>query len=98
MAKRRLDGKREAGLHAFAAAACPHLRDVPPRTLVRGMVVAETATAGSLLVPVVPATVGAAGPAAFGTGLVGTYLRVPGLRRARRAERGRGQLRVRTIR
>lgn len=81
MAKRELDSKGAAGMHAFAAMAYPVLKDVPPATFIKGMAAAETAIAASLLVPVVPATVGAAGLTAFGTGLLGTYLRVPGLRR-----------------
>jgi hypothetical protein len=78
--KRGLDERGAEGLHAFAASAYPQLRSVAPRTFVHGMTVAESAIATSLLVPVVPATVGAAGLTAFGAGLVGTYWRAPGLR------------------
>jgi hypothetical protein len=45
------------------------------------MVAAETGLAAALLVPVVPARVGGVGLSLFGAGLVGTYLRAPGLRR-----------------
>jgi hypothetical protein len=81
LAKRELDERGAKGLHRFASAAYPQLRRVSPATFVRGMTVAETAIAASLLVPVVPAPIGAAGLAVFGTALMGTYARVPGLRR-----------------
>ncbi|HZN15975.1 MAG TPA: hypothetical protein VFB78_17035 [Acidimicrobiales bacterium] len=81
LAKRELDEKGAKGLHRFASAAYPQLKRVEPATFVRGMTIAESTIAASLLVPVVPATVGAAGLTAFGVGLVGTYARVPGLRR-----------------
>lgn len=80
LSKRDLDERGAAGLHAFAASAYPTLESVSPGTFVRGMTVAESAIAASLLTPVVPATIGAAGLTAFGAGLVGTYWRAPGLR------------------
>lgn len=80
-AKLALDEKGTKGLHGFAAAAYPQLRAVSPTTFVRGMIAAESTIAASLLVPVVPAAVGGAGLAAFGTGLLGTYVRIPGMRR-----------------
>jgi hypothetical protein len=80
LTKRSLDEKGEKGLHAFAASAYPQLKQVSPHTFVKGMTVAESAIAGALLVPMVPDTVGAVGLAAFGTGLMGTYARTPGMR------------------
>ena len=81
LAKRELDEKGAKGLHRFASAAYPVLRAVSPTTFVRGMTIAESALAASLLVPVVPAPIGAAGLTVFGSALMGTYARVPGLRR-----------------
>ena len=81
LSKRELDEKGRRGLHAFASAAYPPLQHVSPATFGAGMTVAESAIAAALLVPFVPAPVGAAGLTAFGAGLVGTYARVPGLRR-----------------
>ena len=80
LSKRGLDERGADGLHAFAASAYPPLQSIPSRTFVQGMTAAEAAIATSLLVPVVPAAVGAAGLTAFGAGLVGTYWRAPGLR------------------
>jgi hypothetical protein len=81
LAKRELDERGKKDLHRFAKAAYPPLNKLTPAQFVAGMKVAETTVAGSLLVPVVPAPVGAAALTAFGAGLLGTYARVPGLRR-----------------
>ena len=78
--KRALDEQGIKGVHRFASTAYPPLKDVPPATFVRGMMLAESAIAASLLVPVVPVSVGAAGLTAFGVGLMGTYARTPGMR------------------
>jgi hypothetical protein len=91
--KRELDEKGKKAMHRLAKTAYPFLGDLDPATFVRGMTVAESTLAASLLVPVVPATIGAAGLTAFGGGLVGTYWRVPGIRRegsARPTELGLG--------
>jgi hypothetical protein len=82
LAKRELDEKGAKMLHRFASSAYPQLEAVPPATFVRAVTVAESAIAVSLLVPAVPATIGAAGLTAFGAGLMGTYARAPGMRRA----------------
>lgn len=67
-------------LEHFAASAYPFLAKVPPRLFVKTLSATELALATALLLPVVPATVAGAALTAFSAGLVGLYLRSPGLR------------------
>lgn len=67
-------------LENFAASAYPFLAKLPPKLFVRTLSATELAIATALLLPVVPATVAGAALAAFSAGLVGLYLRSPGLR------------------
>ena len=78
---RELDERGAKGLQRFAAAGYPFLKKLPPKTFQNGMVAAEFAVAGSLLVPGVPAAVGGAALTSFGTALLGVYARTPMLRR-----------------
>lgn len=74
------DEEAAAQTHGFAAAAYPFLKDVPPEQFNRGLAIAETAIGGALLTPGVPARVAGLGLTALGAGLLGLYLRAPGLR------------------
>ena len=60
-----------AGVHGMATATYPFLGPVEPRTFL--------ALGTALLVPVVPAVVAGAGLVAFSAGLLGLYLRTPGM-------------------
>jgi len=71
-----------AGFHGFASGAYPQLRDMPATQLLRTVSVAEVAVGAALLSPFVsPLTAGAA-LAGYSAGLVGLYVRTPGMRRA----------------
>jgi hypothetical protein len=73
------DEELHKGVHGMASTAYPQVSDVDPRTFVRAQGAAETALGAALLAPMVgPATAGA-GLAAFSTGLLGLYARIPGM-------------------
>ncbi|MBB2923032.1 hypothetical protein [Cellulomonas cellasea] len=81
LGKRGADAETAAGLHGMAVQAYPFLADVDPRTFVRVLSAAEIALGAALLLPVVPTGLAAAGLTAFSGGLVGLYLRTPGMTR-----------------
>jgi hypothetical protein len=68
------------GVHGFATAAYPGLKRLPPEKFVRLLSAGEIAVGAALLTPFVPATVAGAALTAFSAGLVGLYLKVPGMR------------------
>lgn len=70
-----------ANYHGMAANAYPVLKDIDPKTFTTVLAGTEVALGASLLVPVLPRTVVAAGFTAFSAGLVGLYLRTPALHR-----------------
>ena len=78
---RNLDEKAAKGLHRFAQAGYPFLDKVSPDLFAKGMLTGETVVATTLLVPVLPPVIGATALTAFGSGLMGVYLRAPGMRR-----------------
>ncbi|NYH54544.1 MULTISPECIES: hypothetical protein [Nocardiopsis] len=79
--KRGADEETAQGLHGMAAGAYPFLKDVDPVTFARMLSTAELTLGTALLLPVVPSRIAGAGLTAFGAGLVGLYLRTPGMRR-----------------
>ena len=87
LSHRDLDEKGAKGLHRFACAGWPFLQRLPARWFKRGMVAAEAAVAVTLLAPFVPPVIGAAGLVGFGSGLLGVYARMPGMRRSERSVR-----------
>ncbi len=78
--KLNADAESAEQTHGFATAAYPFLKDVPPEQFNRGLGIAETAIGAALLTPGVPARVAGIGLTALGGGLLGLYLRAPGLR------------------
>jgi hypothetical protein len=78
----KLQGGQEAaeGVHGFAATAYPEFKRLRPEQFNKILATTEIALGAALLAPVVPATLVGAGLTAFSAGLVGLYLRVPGLR------------------
>ncbi|MEU4834939.1 hypothetical protein [Streptosporangium sp. NPDC023615] len=79
-------GKRSAGpetaegLHGMAAGTYPFLKDMEPVRFVRLLSTAEIALGAALLIPVVPSLLAGAALTAFAGGLVGLYLKTPGMR------------------
>jgi hypothetical protein len=80
LAKRDPDDAAAAGMHGMAAGAYPFLADLEPKQFVKYLSTAEITLGAALLLPVVPAAVAGAGLAAFAGGLMGLYLKTPGLR------------------
>jgi uncharacterized membrane protein YphA (DoxX/SURF4 family) len=68
-------------LHGFAAATYPVLGKVEPEVFAKALSAAEVVTGVALLVPFVPTVVAGICLTAFSTGLIGMYLKTPGMRK-----------------
>jgi hypothetical protein len=68
-------------VHGFAAGTYPFLTSVPPQQFVQGLATAEIVLGAALLTPFVPTFVAGAALTAFSGGLLGLYLRTPGMRK-----------------
>ncbi len=77
------DEKTAAGLHGMARQAYPMLDEMHPADFTRLLSKAEIAIGVALLLPVVPTVVAGAALTGFAAGLIGLYLRIPGMRRER---------------
>jgi hypothetical protein len=81
LSKRKVPAEAAAGMHGFAAGTYPFLKSVPPEQFVKQLSTAEIAVGGALLTPFVPTTVAGALLTGFSGGLLGLYLRTPGMRK-----------------
>jgi hypothetical protein len=79
--KRGADEATAAGVHGFATGTYPFLKSVPPQQFVQGLAAAEIALGAALLAPFVPTAVAGAALTAFSGGLLGLYLKTPGMRK-----------------
>ena len=79
LGKRNADEATAAGLHGFAVGTYPFLAKVDPTTFAKGLSTAEIAIGTALLVPFVPGALAGAALTAFSGGLLGLYLRTPGM-------------------
>ena len=79
LGKRNADEATAAGLHGFAASTYPFLKDVPPATFAKALSTAEIVIGAALLTPFVPTAVAGAALTGFSAGLLGLYLRTPGM-------------------
>jgi len=73
------DEQTAARLHGMATGTYPVLARVKPKDFARLLSIGEIALGSALLLPVVPAAAAGAGLAAFSAGLLGLYLRTPGM-------------------
>ena len=73
------DEETAARLHGMAAGTYPFLGKLKPKDFARLLSVSEIALGSALLLPVVPAAAAGAGLTAFSAGLLGMYLRTPGM-------------------
>src|SRR3954471_15749017 len=80
-AKRGADEPTAAGVHGFASGTYPFLKDVPPQQFVKVLSTAEIVVGAALLTPFVPTVVAGAALTGFSGGLLGLYLRTPGMRK-----------------
>ncbi|SFP90585.1 hypothetical protein SAMN05660464_0090 [Geodermatophilus dictyosporus] len=79
LGKRAADDQTAAGLHGFASGSYPFLEDVEPQQFVRVLSTAEIAVGAALLTPFVPTALAGAVLTGFAGGLLGLYLRTPGM-------------------
>lgn len=79
--KRSADEKTAAQVHGFATGTYPFLGSLEPEQFTGLLAKSEIALGSALLAPFVPAKVAGAGLTAFAAGLLGLYLRTPGMRR-----------------
>ena len=82
--KRTGDEETAGQLHGFATGTYPFLKQVEPKQFLGLLSTAEIAVGAALLLPVVPAAVAGAALTGFSAGLLGLYLRTPGMRRGPR--------------
>ncbi|MET0765026.1 MAG: hypothetical protein ABWY29_09175 [Blastococcus sp.] len=81
LGKLNADEATAAGMHGFAAGTYPFLKGVPPQKFVKALATSEIAVGVVLLTPFVPTAVAGAVLTAFSGGLLGLYLRTPGMRK-----------------
>jgi hypothetical protein len=81
LGKRVADEQAAARLHSFASTAYPLMNRLDARTFTKLLSWGEVTLGAALLLPLVPTGVAGLGLAAFSTGLLGLYLRTPGMRR-----------------
>ena len=81
LSKRGADAQTAAGMHGFAAGTYPFLKSVPPQQFIQGLATSEIALGALLLTPFVPTAVAGAALTVFSGGLLGLYLRTPGMRK-----------------
>ena len=79
--KRKADAATAARLHGFASGTYPLAKDLDPATFTRILSTGEIALGAALLIPLVPTLLAGAALTAFSSGLLGLYLRTPGMRR-----------------
>jgi uncharacterized membrane protein YphA (DoxX/SURF4 family) len=79
--KRTADAQTAAQLHGLTAGTYPVAKKIDPATFARVLSAGEITLGAALLLPVVPTLVVGAGLTAFSAGLLGLYLRTPGMRR-----------------
>jgi hypothetical protein len=73
------DEETAARLHGMAVGTYPFLGKIKPKNFARLLSVSEIALGSALLLPVVPTAAAGAGLTAFSAGLLGMYLRTPGM-------------------
>ncbi len=80
ISKLKADDETAKSLQGMAAVAYPFVGNIEPQTFLRLLAAGEIALGAALLLPVVPTGVAGLGLAGFSAGLLGLYLRVPGMR------------------
>jgi hypothetical protein len=80
LSKRNADESTASQLQGFATTTYPFLGKLEPRRFARLLSGTEIAVGAALLVPVVPAGVAGIALTGFSVGLLGLYLKTPGMR------------------
>jgi hypothetical protein len=80
LTKLQADDDTAKQLHSTASGSYEFLSDIDPRTFTKMLAVGEITLGSALLLPVVPSALAGLGLAAFSGGLLGLYLKTPGMR------------------
>jgi hypothetical protein len=80
VSKLRAEEETAKGLHGMATAAYPLLVKLDAQAFARLLGAGELTLGASLLLPIVPTALAGLGLASFSAGLLGLYLRIPGMR------------------
>ncbi|MFJ7198837.1 MULTISPECIES: hypothetical protein [unclassified Streptomyces] len=80
LGKLKADAETAEGLHGMACVAYPFLKRIEPERFTRLLAWSEIAVGGTLLAPFVPTRLAGLALTGFSGGLIGLYLRVPGMR------------------
>jgi hypothetical protein len=80
LTKARADEATATELHTFAKGTYPFLADMDPVRFTRLLAKTEIALGTALLLPIVPSLLAGTALAGFAGGLLGLYLRTPGMR------------------
>jgi hypothetical protein len=81
ISKRSAGDEAAASMHGMAAGTYPFLKSVEAPQFLKLLSAGEIALGSALLLPFVPAAVAGAGLTAFAGGLLGLYLKTPGMRK-----------------
>lgn len=81
LGKLKADEETAGHLHGMAKGTYPMLENVPATQFAKGLALTEVALGGALLLPVVGDRLAGLGLTAFAGGLIGLYLRTPGMRK-----------------
>ena len=81
LSKRNVDPQHAAGLHGMASNAYPFLGKMDPQQFTKLLSAGEITLGVALLAPVVPTALAGVALTAFAGGLVGLYVKTPGLRK-----------------
>ncbi|MEW2488004.1 hypothetical protein [Streptomyces sp. NPDC048411] len=80
LSKLKADEETAAGVHGTACVAYPFLKKLDAQRFTRLLAWSEIAVGGTLLAPFVPTPLAGLALTGFSGGLVGLYLRIPGMR------------------
>ncbi|MEU0836519.1 hypothetical protein [Streptomyces sp. NPDC005969] len=80
LGKLKADKETAAGVHGTACLAYPFLKKLDAQRFTRLLAWSEIAVGGTLLAPFVPTPLAGLALTGFSGGLVGLYLRIPGMR------------------
>lgn len=75
------DDETAKSLHGMASNVYPFLSDLEPSQFTKALAVTEIGLGAALLVPMISSRLAGVGLGAFAGGLLGLYLKTPGLRR-----------------
>ncbi len=81
LGKRNVDAEHAAGLHGMASGTYPFLGKLEPEKFAKLLSAGEITLGAALLAPVVPTALAGVALSAFAGGLLGLYLKTPGMRR-----------------